>query len=81
MEHVATAADLAAQYKFLGMGLVAIGLAGAGIGAGLIFGNAAQAMARNPSAESKIRAISILGVAFAEVMGLLAFVLGILIMG
>jgi F-type H+-transporting ATPase subunit c len=81
MEAAATAVDLAAQYKFIGMGLVAIGLAGAAIGAGMIFSNAAQGIARNPSAESKIRAIAILGAAFAEVMGLLAFVLGILIMG
>jgi len=67
--------------KFIGMGLVALGMLGAAIGAGIIFGNAAQGIARNPSAEDKIRKIAILGAVFAEFMGLLSFVLGIMIMG
>ena len=67
--------------KFIGMGLVALGMMGAAIGAGLIFASAAQGVARNPAAEDKIRKIAILGVVFAEFMGLLAFVLGILIVG
>jgi len=67
--------------KYIGMGLVALGMMGAAIGAGLIFGGAAQGIARNPSAEDKIRKIAILGVVFAEFMGLLSFVLGIMIMG
>jgi len=67
--------------KFIGMGLCALGMMGAAIGAGLIFGGAAQGIARNPGAEDKIRKISILGVVFAEFMGLLSFVLGIMIMG
>ena len=66
--------------KFVGMGLVALGMMGAAIGAGLIFSGAAQGVARNPGAEDKIRKISILGVVFAEFMGLLSFVLGIMIM-
>lgn len=67
--------------KFIGMGLAALGMLGAAIGAGIIFGNAAQGMARNPGAEDKIRKIAILGAVFAEFMGLLSFVLGIMIMG
>lgn len=66
--------------KFLGMGLCALGMLGAAIGAGLIFAGAAQGIARNPAAEAKVTKISILGVVFAEFMGLLSFVLGILIM-
>lgn len=66
-------------FKFIGMGLVALGMLGAAIGIGLIFGGASQAMARNPSAEGQIRKIAILGAVFAEFMGLLAFVLGIMI--
>ncbi len=68
-------------YKFIGMGLVALGMLGAAIGVGLIFGNAAQGVARNPGAVGQIRAIAILGAVFAEFMGLLSFVLGIMIMG
>ncbi len=67
--------------KYLGAGLVALGMLGAAIGAGIIFSGAAQGIARNPSAEDKIRKTAILGVVFAEFMGLLSFVLGIMIMG
>ncbi|PZP86691.1 MAG: F0F1 ATP synthase subunit C [Azospirillum brasilense] len=67
-------------YKFIGMGLVALGMLGAAIGVGLIFGNAAQGVARNPSAVGQIRGVAILGAVFAEFMGLLSFVLGIMIM-
>jgi F-type H+-transporting ATPase subunit c len=66
--------------KFIGMGLCALGMLGAAIGAGIIFGNAAQGVARNPGAESKIRSMAIMGAVFAEFMGLLSFILGILIM-
>lgn len=67
--------------KFIGMGLCALGMMGAALGAGMIFSGAAQGIARNPAAEDKVRKISILGVVFAEFMGLLSFVLGIMIMG
>ncbi len=67
--------------KYIGMGLCALGMMGAAIGAGLIFGGASQGIARNPAAEDKVRKIAILGVVFAEFMGLLSFVLGIMIMG
>ena len=72
-------ADIA-SLKFIGVGLVSLGMLGAAIGAGIIFGNAAQGVARNPSAESQIRKIAILGAVFAEFMGLLSFVLGIMIL-
>ncbi len=67
--------------KFIGMGLCALGMMGAALGAGMIFSGAAQGIARNPAAEDKVRKIAILGVVFAEFMGLLSFVLGIMIMG
>lgn len=67
--------------KFIGMGLVALGMMGAAIGAAMIFSSAAAGVARNPAAEAKIQKISILGVVFVEFMGLLSFVLGIMIMG
>lgn len=67
-------------YKFIGMGLAVLGMLGAAIGVGLIFGNAVQGIARNPSSESKVKSTAILGAVFAEFMGLLSFVLGIMIM-
>ena len=66
--------------KYIGAGLAALGMLGAAIGAGIIFGNAVQGIARNPSALDKIRSTAIFGVVFAELMGLLSFVLGYLIM-
>lgn len=65
--------------KFVGMGLAAVGMLGAAIGVGLIFGGATQAIARNPGAEDKVRKTAILGTVFAEFMGLLSFVLAIMI--
>jgi F-type H+-transporting ATPase subunit c len=67
------------ELKFIGMGLVALGMLGAAIGVGLIFNGATQAIARNPSAEKQIRGAAILGAVFAEFMGLLSFVLGVMI--
>lgn len=67
--------------KFIGMGLVALGMLGAAIGVGLIFGGAAQAVGRNPGAAGEVRKVAILGAVFAEFMGLLSFVLGIMIGG
>ncbi len=78
METELATADIT-SLKFIGMGLAALGMAGAAIGVGMIFSGATQGIARNPGAEDKIRAISIFGVVFAEFMGLLSFVLGILI--
>jgi F-type H+-transporting ATPase subunit c len=66
--------------KYIGMGLASLGMLGAAIGVGIVFGNAAQGVARNPSAESKIFKYAIIGGAMAEVMGLLAFVLGVMMM-
>ena len=79
MEPVVAAADPVA-IKYIGMGLVALGMAGAAIGVGLIFGSAAAGVARNPGAENAVRKMAILGTVFAEFMGLLSFVLGIMIM-
>jgi F-type H+-transporting ATPase subunit c len=65
--------------KFIGVGLCAFGLIGAGIGVGAIFSSYFSSVARNPGVESKIKGMAFVGAAFAEVLGLLAFVLGILI--
>jgi F-type H+-transporting ATPase subunit c len=61
--------------KFVGMGLCALGMLGAAIGVGQIFGGATQAIARNPGAYGQVFKTAILGAALAEFMGLLSFVL------
>ena len=66
----------------IGQGLV-YGLAaiGPGIGVGLVFGNAIQAIARQPEAAGLVRPIMFLGFALAEALALLGFVLFFLIQG
>ena len=53
----------------------AFGLLGAAIGVGLIGQKAAEAVGRNPGASGKILVQSILGMALAEGLGLLALFL------
>ncbi|RKX67135.1 MAG: ATP synthase F0 subunit C [Tenericutes bacterium] len=52
---------------------------GAGIGQGYAAGKAAEAVARNPEAESKIRSMMIVGAAIAESAALYAFVIAIML--
>ena len=52
---------------------------GAGIGIGLATGKAAESIARQPEAESKIRSTLLLGCALAEATAIYGFVIGLLI--
>jgi F-type H+-transporting ATPase subunit c len=81
MTLLAQAAE-AASTAPIGQGLV-YGLAaiGPGIGIGLVFGNAIQAIARQPEAAGLVRPIMFLGFALAEALALLGFVLFFLIQG
>ncbi|ESZ93288.1 ATP synthase protein 9 [Sclerotinia borealis F-4128] len=54
----------------LGMGGAAIGLAGAGVGIGLVFAALLHAVARNPSMRGQLFSYAILGFAFVEAIGL-----------
>jgi F-type H+-transporting ATPase subunit c len=65
--------------EMIGAGLAALGVIGPGIGIGILTGMATAAMGRNPDAAGTIRATFILGAAFAEGLGILAFVVGVLI--
>ena len=59
----------------------AYGLAsiGPGIGIGLIFGSAIEAMARQPEAAGMVRTTMFLGIAFTEALALIGFVVFILL--
>ena len=63
----------------IGSGLAAIGMAGAGIGLGVLFGNYLQAAIRNPSAAASQQTMLFLGMALTETMGLFAFVVSLLL--
>ncbi len=62
----------------LGAGLAALGVLGPGIGIGILAGMASSAIGRNPDAAGQIRGLAIVLAAFAEGLGVLAIVVGVL---
>ncbi|MBJ7446572.1 F0F1 ATP synthase subunit C [Brevundimonas sp.] len=68
----------AESFKYFGIGLATLGMLGAGIGVGNIFGNFLAGALRNPSAAASQVGNLFVGAALVEALGILAFVLGIL---
>jgi F-type H+-transporting ATPase subunit c len=64
--------------EHLGAGLAALGVLGPGIGIGILAGMSSAAISRNPDAASQIRGLAIILAAFAEGLGVLAIVVGLL---
>lgn len=62
----------------IGAGLAALGVLGPGIGIGILAGMSSSAIGRNPEAAGQIRGLAIILAAFAEGLGVLAVVVGIL---
>jgi F-type H+-transporting ATPase subunit c len=62
--------------KIIGTGLATIGLAGAGVGIGVVFGALIIGVSRNPTLRSQLFSYAILGFAFAEATGLFALIQG-----
>lgn len=65
--------------EMIGAGLAALGVIGPGIALGILTGLSTSAIGRNPDAGAQIRATFIIGAAFAEGLGVLAIVIGLLI--
>ncbi|KAL8706788.1 MAG: hypothetical protein Q9201_000214 [Fulgogasparrea decipioides] len=63
----------------IGTGLATIGLAGAGVGIGTVFGSLITGVARNPSLRGPLFNYAILGFAFAEATGLFALMVAFMI--
>lgn len=59
---------------------IGVGVLGPGIGIGLIGAKAVEAIGRQPEAASKIQLNMILAAAFAEGLGIFAFVMSILLL-
>ena len=66
--------------KYIGAGLATLGMIGSAIGVGNIFANFLNGALRNPSAAGGQFTNLILGAALTEALGILAFVLGLLIL-
>ncbi len=69
-----------AAAKFIGAGLAAIGMGAAAIGVGLIFGNFLSGALRNPTASDGQFGRAFIGAAFAEGLGIFAFLVAILLL-
>lgn len=68
------------EYKFIAIGLMAIGMAGAAISVGLIFNSLLSSVSRNPSAADQLQRLALIGAGLAEALGLFSFVIAILIL-
>jgi len=66
--------------KLLGAGMATIGLTGAGIGIGIVFGAFVVGMSRNPSLEQKMFRYTIMGFALTEAMALFVLMMAFLIL-
>ena len=66
--------------KLIGAGVATVGLAGAGIGIGTVFGAFIIGIARNPSLEQKMFRFCIMGFALTEAMALFVLMMAFLIL-
>jgi F-type H+-transporting ATPase subunit c len=66
--------------KYIGAGLATMGVIGAGIGLGVLFGNFLAGALRNPSAAPSQQPMLFLGLALTEAMGIFALVLAFIIL-
>ena len=64
---------------FLGAGIAMIAGLGPGIGQGIAASRGAEAVGRNPDAQSKIQSTMVLGIALAETTGIYSLVIAILL--
>jgi len=66
--------------KNIGAGMATIGLVGAGVGVGVVFGALIFSVARNPQLTQQLFSYAILGFALTEAVGLLALMMAFLIL-
>lgn len=66
--------------KYIGAGLATIGVAGSGVGIGIVFAGLLLSLSRNPSKEDRLVQLALLGFALSEAIGLLALMVTFLIL-
>ena len=64
----------------IGAGLATVGLAGAGVGIGVVFSGLILATSRNPIIKDELFRLAILGFALTEAMALFALMMSFLIL-
>lgn len=65
--------------KYVGAGLAAAGMIGAGIGLGNVFGSYFNAVARQPSMEKNLKGILMFGFAVVEAIAIFAFAIAMIL--
>jgi F-type H+-transporting ATPase subunit c len=66
--------------KIIGSGIATVGLAGAGIGIGTVFGNLISATSRNPALRNNLFGLAVLGFALSEATGLFCLMMAFLLL-
>lgn len=66
--------------KLIGAGLATVGMGGAGVGLGLIFGNYLLGAMRNPAAADKQRGNLMFGFAVTEALGIFSFLVALILL-
>lgn len=66
--------------KLIGSGLATIGVAGAGVGIGTVFGSLINAFGRNPFLKKELFSYAMLGFALTEAIALFALMMAFLIL-
>jgi F-type H+-transporting ATPase subunit c len=66
--------------KYIGAGLATIGLAGAGVGIGTVFGSLVLGISRNPNLKDELFKMAILGFALTEAIALFALMIVFLLL-
>ena len=66
--------------KFVGAGLSTMGLAGAGVGIGMVFASLVLGISRNPSMKDEMFRMAILGFALTEAIALFALMIVFLLL-
>lgn len=64
----------------IGAGLATFGLAGAGIGIGIIFGSLIYGISRNPNLQNELFKTAILGFALTEAIALFSLMISFLVL-
>ncbi len=66
--------------KLIGAGMATIGVAGAGVGIGIVFGSYLIALSRNPNLKQEYFSMLILGFALCEATALFALMISFLLL-
>ncbi|XP_054290223.1 uncharacterized protein LOC129005350 [Macrosteles quadrilineatus] len=71
--------DIDSAAKLVGAGIATVGVAGSGVGIGVVFGSLIIGYSRNPSLKPQLFSYAILGFALSEAMGLFCLMIAFLL--